>query len=494
MNQEEQVRLEALNRVLVRELCVKDAASLLGVSERHTWRLLAAYRNHGAAALAHAGRGRKPGHTVPDGIRDQVILLGRTVYAGVNHSHLTELLAEREGLTLSRSTVRRILVAAGIPSSRHRRPPRSRLRRERFPQEGMLLQLDGSDHDWLEGRGPRMCLLLAVDDATGKVPWALFRPEEDSLGYFLLLQGIIERHGIPLSLYSDRHGVFRKAQRSRRGQGKAGNGGEEPTQFCRATRELGMLHVLAWSPEGKGRVERVAGTFQDRLVTELRLAGASTLEEANDVLWAYLPRYNERFSVPAARTGTAYRSVPEEIQVQNVLCFKHRRKVARDNTVQYRWRVLQLVPDGDRRSHAGMVVEVREHLDGNLAVVHNARVLPSREVPHHRSVFGDGSHEQEDSPDWAGLTERVVRFLPNPHEITTPPPADARQPAARAVAYWEAIHDARRRGLGVKATARELGISKTTVRKYMRYSQPPVRRRRSTERTAEEALTFSLTG
>lgn len=255
LNREEQVRLEALNCVLAKELCVKDAARLLGVSERHTRRLLAAYRNHGAAALVHAGRGRKPGHTVPDDIRDQVILLGRAVYAGVNHTHLTELLAEREGLTLSRSTVRRILVAAGIPSPRHRRPPRSRLRRERFPQEGMLLQFDGSDHDWLEERGPRMCLLLAVDDATGKVPWALFRPEEDSLGYFLLLQGIIERHGIPLSLYSDRHGVFRKAQRSRRGQGKAGNGGEEPTQFCRATRELGMLHVLAWSPEGKGRVE-----------------------------------------------------------------------------------------------------------------------------------------------------------------------------------------------------------------------------------------------
>lgn len=493
MNPEEQVRLETLNRVLAKELCVKDAARLLAMSERHTWRLLAAYRKHGAAALAHGGRGRKPAHALAECTKEQVITLARTVYAGANHTHLTELLAEREGLVLSRSTVRRILVQAGIPSPRRRRPPRSRLRRERLPQEGMLLQIDGSDHDWLEDRGPRMCLLLAVDDATGKVPWALFRPNEDSHGYFVLLQGIIERHGVPLSLYSDRHSVFRKARRSRKAARTSADGGEEPTQFGRAMRELGMIHVLAWSPEGKGRVERIAGTFQDRLVTELRLAGTRTLEEANEVLSAYLPRFNGRFSVPAAQPGSAYREVPTDVALQDVLCFKHRRKVARDNTVQYRWRILQLIPEADRRSNAGLVVEVREHLDGHLTVCYKGQLLNTQEIPHPRSVFREGTQGQNVPTDWAGLTERLTKFLPSPHEISTPPAADGRKPTPRAVAYWEAIHEARNRGLGIKAIARELGISRTTVRKYIRYSHPPVRRKRSAQQSPEEALTFSLT-
>lgn len=493
MSQEEQARLGTLNRVLVKELCVKDAACLLGVSERHTWRLLAVYRKDGAKALAHGRRGKRPAHAVSENTRAQVIMLGRTVYARVNHTHLTELLAEREGLVLSRSTVRRILVSAGIPSPRRRRPPRSRLRRERLPQEGMLLQIDGSDHDWLEERGPRMCLLLAVDDATGKVPWALFRPEEDSFGYFLLLQGILERHGIPLSLYSDRHSVFRKPRPPRRSKGKGTNGGQEPTQFGRATRELGMLHVYAWSPEAKGRVERVAGTFQDRLVTELRLACANTLEEANKVLWEYLPRYNERFAVPAAHPGSAYRHVPADVQLHDVLCFKHRRKVAKDSTVQFRWRTLQLVPSLDRRSHRGLTVEVREHLDGRLTVAYEGEELPIREIPRLGSVFSDGSRGQDIPTTWAGLTRRLATLLPGPHEVSTPPAADGRRPTPRAVAYWEAIHEAKNRGLGINAIARDLGICRNTVRKYIRYSQPPVQRRRAARKKQEEALTCSLT-
>ena len=162
----EQGRLQVLNTVLERRWSMREAAEVLGVSERQGWRLLAAYRKEGAAALAHGNRGRVPPNATPAATRQRVVALAQERYGGVNHTHLAELLAEREGVVLSRPTVRRLLVGAGLPSQRHRRPPRHRCRRQRMPQEGMLVQMDGSHHRWLEERGSWFTLLLAVDDAT----------------------------------------------------------------------------------------------------------------------------------------------------------------------------------------------------------------------------------------------------------------------------------------------------------------------------------------
>ena len=304
-------------------------------------RILAAYRKEGAAALAHGNRGRRPANTTTETKMTYVVQLARTRYAGTNHTHLTELLMEREGIDLSRSTVRRILVSAGVDSPRRRRPPRHRVRRKRMAQEGMLLQIDGSHHRWLGEQGPRFVLLLAVDDATGTVPDALFSQEEDTRGYFLLMEGLIRQCGIPLAVYSDRHAVFKHTGEPR--QKPAG-----PTQFARAMEELGIRQIFARSPQAKGRVERTAGTFQDRLVTELRLAGVTTIDEANEVLHRFLPRFNEKFGVPAEHSSVAYRSMESSVALDQILCFKHRRKVARDNTVKYNWRTLQLLPGKER--------------------------------------------------------------------------------------------------------------------------------------------------
>ena len=194
MSIKEQNRLHILNGVLGRNWSMGEAASLLGVSERQGWRLLAACRKDGAAALAHKNRGRVPPNATPEAIQRRVVALAQEQYGGINHTHLTELLAEREGVMLPRPTVRRLLVRAGLSSPRHRRPPRHRCRRQRMPQGGgMLLQLDGSHHAWLKDRGPWLVLLLAVDDATGTAPHALFQEQEDSRGYLSLFQGIIER-------------------------------------------------------------------------------------------------------------------------------------------------------------------------------------------------------------------------------------------------------------------------------------------------------------
>jgi transposase len=346
LSTKEQHRLQILNGVLQRYWTMQEAAPLLGVSERQGWRLLAAYRREGARGLAHKNRGRLPPNATPEAIQQQVVALARERYQGINHTQLTELLAEREGLRLSLATVRRLLVRAGRPSPRQRRPPNHRCRRPRMPQEGMLLQLDGSHHAWLEGRGPWLTLLLAVDDATGKVPYALFQEQEDTWGYLSLLQGIIERRGVPMAVYTDGHAVFQ----SRR-SGPEGAGNSRPTHWGRALEELGVTQILAHSPEAKGRVERANGTFQDRLVAELRLAGASTLEEANQVLSDFLPRFNQRFGVPAAQPESAYRAVDPELDLAGVLCIKELRRVAKDNTVRYHGRTWQLYPSLDRKRH-----------------------------------------------------------------------------------------------------------------------------------------------
>lgn len=285
----------------------REAAEVLGLSLRHVRRILAAYRKEGAVALAHGNRGRKPHHALGPDLKRQVLGLIQSTYAGCNTQHFTELLAEREGMVLSRSSVRRILLEAGIRSPRKRRPPKHRSRRERYPKEGMLLQIDGSRHDWLEGRGPWMSLIGAIDDATGNVLYALFREQEDAQGYFLLLRQIVESYGIPLALYHDRHGIFERSKNEPESLEEQLEGRRLPTQFGRLMEELGITSIPSRSPQARGRIERLWGTFQDRLVSELRLAGAKGKEEANQVLWRFLPRYNQRFAIPATEPGSAFR-------------------------------------------------------------------------------------------------------------------------------------------------------------------------------------------
>jgi transposase len=381
LNIKEQSRLTIMNGVLERHWTVAEAAQVLGVSERHTWRILAAYRTEGAAALAHGNRNRLPLNATPAKVKTQIIALASDRYSGFNHTHFTELLEEREGIVVSRSTVRRLLTSAGLSSPRHRRPPCHRYRRARMPQEGMLVQIDGSHHQWLGEQVPRFTLLLAIDDATGTVPYALFQKQEDTEGYFRLMKGIIQRKGIPLALYSDRYFVFCYS--------KPGNDSGEasivdkgkPTQFGRAMRELGVTQVFARSPEAKGRVERANGTFQDRLVSELRLAGASTMEEANSVLETFVPRFNERFGVPAAELEPSYRAADPDIDIDGVLCFKEQRRVAKDNTVQYHRHTLQIFPGADRTSYARARVEVQERLDDRLLVYYQGKILTPQEAP-----------------------------------------------------------------------------------------------------------------
>ncbi len=197
-----------LNRILAGQLSAAEAAALLQLSQRQVQRILAAYRKEGVAAVVHGNRGRKPIHTMSAQACQQVITLAQTTYQGCNQQHLRDLLEEREGMKLSRSSVHRILHAAGLLVEPKRRKPQHRRRRKRYAQEGMLVQIDGSRHAWLGERGPWLTLIAGIDDATGKISAAVFREQEDAHGYFLFVRQMVQRHGYPLALYHDRHGIF----------------------------------------------------------------------------------------------------------------------------------------------------------------------------------------------------------------------------------------------------------------------------------------------
>ena len=290
----------------------------------------------GAATVAHGLRGRKPANATLETVATAVVHLAHIRYAGTNHTHLSELLSERDDIDIGRTTLQLIQVNAGLSSPRRRRQPKHRVRRQRMPRQGMLIQMDGSHHPWLGDRVPPFTLLIAVDDATGTVVDPLFCEKEDAHSYFLLIQRLLQRRGITLALYTDRHAVFKHRSEYQ----PAGT----PTQFGRAMEELGTQLIFALSPQAKGRVERTAGTFQDRLITELRLAGATTVAQAKAVLQQFLPRFNRRFGVPAQCPEPAFRPMSPESRLGQILCFKHRRRVARDNTVKYYRHTLQLLP------------------------------------------------------------------------------------------------------------------------------------------------------
>ena len=381
LTSKDQIRLVVLNRMLVGDVTAVQAAAALGLSVRQVRRNLAAYRKEGAAALAHGNRGRAPAHALDADLAQQVITLARTRYAGCNDTHLSELLAEREGIAVSRHTVRRLRQAAGLARPRQRRPPAHRRRRERKPQAGMLLQLDASPHAWLEERGPRLHLVAAIDDATGTVPAATFREQEDAAGYLEVLHQLLTTVGAPEAVYHDRHAIFVRAPRERETLGEQLAGEREPTQVGRALRELGIASLCAHSPQAKGRVERLFGTLQDRLLAELRLAEAATREEANAVLAAYLPRFNARFAVPAAVTTPVWRPLAPPADPWQICCLRYVRVVGRDDTVRLGEHRLQLLPVQGHGTYARCRVEVREHLDGSLSVWHHGQPIATQPAP-----------------------------------------------------------------------------------------------------------------
>lgn len=363
LSQKELQRVSVLSMCLKGRLACASAAGLLGLSVRQIKRLKKRLREEGEAALAHANRGRPNPRRLPARTRQAVVRLARSKYAGFNDHHLCEKLNETEGFALSRETLRRLLRREGLGSPRQRRAPAHRQRRLRVAREGELVQLDGSPHDWLEGRGPQLTALGMQDDASGKILAAQFFPAETSAGYFHLLQSLLRRYGVPTAFYGDRSAVFvRNDDRWSLEEELAGK--RQPTQFGRALADLGVTYIAAQSPQAKGRVERLWGVLQDRLCSELRLAQASDLHAANRVLRKFVTDYNRRFARTPREATTAWRTAPSDLA--RICAFLHQRVVGNDNVVQWQGRRLQIPPQSRRFSFAGAKVQLYQALDGQV--------------------------------------------------------------------------------------------------------------------------------
>jgi transposase len=361
-------------------LTIDQAAAILTLSTRQVRRLLVRHVE-GPAGLAHGNRGRTPANRLDEALRGRLVELATTTYDGVNRAHLAELLAEREEIVVAPRTLRRILAEAAVQPVRTRRSARHRSRRERMPQEGMLLQVDGSRHRWFGPDLPFATLVAGIDDATSRVSGGTFRAAEDAAGYFMTFAQTAERHGLPGAAYSDRHGIFIVEKNRPPTLAEQLTGKRSFTQVGRALDEASIGWIGAHSAEAKGRVERLWNTLQDRLVTELRLEGITGIEDANVFLPGFLLRHNARFAVPAADPVPAWRHWPDGLSSEAVFCFHYPRRVGRDSTVSWPDGDLALPRRSDGRSWAGRTVTLQERLDGSLWISHEDICVPVRPAP-----------------------------------------------------------------------------------------------------------------
>jgi Homeodomain-like domain len=371
MSERDLRRIEVLAEVAGERRTVASAAAVLALSARQVHRLLKAYRVGGGGAIAHKARGRPSNNRIQDDVRDRALALVRSTYADFGPTLAAETLAERHGLEVSRETLRKWMIGAGLWLSREqrRRFHQPRLRREAL---GELVQIDGSEHRWFEDRADPCTLLVFIDDATGRLMQLRFVPSESAFSYFEALRGYLETHGCPVAFYSDKHSVFRVAR-------KEAKGGQGMTQFGRALAELGIEILCASSSQAKGRVERVNRTLQDRLVRELRLAGVSGIEAGNAFLPGFMARFNARFAVAPARPDDRHRPLnvaPDRLRA--ILCRREQRYVSRELTLSYDRLRIMLERNETTVGLAGKYVDTYAFADGGLEVRWQGLLLPYR--------------------------------------------------------------------------------------------------------------------
>jgi transposase len=381
MSQKEFQRVKVIENAVGGRLSVSEAAGLLQLSERQVQRLKRRYRPDSVAWVQHGNRGRPMPWALPASLRRTILELARGKYQGFNDSHLCEKLRSQEKLVVSRETVRRILRAAKLASPQKRRPRQYRARRLRRPRFGMMVLTDASRHDWLEGRGPELTLIGFQDDATSQILSAHFQLEaENTLGYLRAVHAMVTTHGVPLSLYRDRHGIFqRNDPHWTLAEQLAGK--QCPTHLGRALEELGIQQIPAYSPQAKGRIERAWRTCQDRLVSELRLAQARDLDSANYVLARFCADYNQRFAVPARDAQRDFRALPPRFDLARCLSFRYPRVVGLDHVITFGAHSIALPPLSSKRGYAGDTVELSHRLDGRLLVSYRKVLLLSLLLP-----------------------------------------------------------------------------------------------------------------
>src|ERR1700733_5366087 len=371
MSERDLERIEVLTDVLAGRRTVAKAGTVLALSERQLYRLLARYEAGGGGALIHKARGRESNRTLNAGIRRYAIELVRAHYADFGPTLATEVLLEKHDLRIGRETLRRWMVADGLWLSRKQRRSfhQPRLRRE---HHGELIQIDGSEHRWFEDRADPCTLLVFIDDATSKLMQLRFVPSESTDSYFKALRAYLEEHGRPVAFYSDKHSVFRVLRRDAKG-------GQGMTQFGRALAELNIEILCANSSQAKGRVERANRTLQDRLVKELRLADICDMSAGTAFLPGFMKHFNEKFSLPAAKAKNLHRRLNVQApRLADILCHREQRHVGQQLTLAYDRRQIILERSDLADGLAGQYVEVYDFADRPLEVRWKGHSLPYR--------------------------------------------------------------------------------------------------------------------
>jgi transposase len=376
----QQRAVEVLTRLEAGALDAGMAAELLGVGSRQVRRLRARFREEGFETVIHGNVGRIPANRTDPALLERVLGLASPEgkYHDLNVCHLQELLGRNEQIAIGRSTLDRLLKQAGLRQKGKRSSPVHRRRRLRRPAEGMLLQIDGSPFDWLDGRGPESALIGAIDDATGKIVFLLFRPTEDQIGYLLLLRTVAASCGLPMSLNHDRHTILRSPKQPTLEEELAGH--SPMSQIQRVMAELGIESIPAYSPQAKGRIERLWGTLQDRLTKELRLAGIANLEEANAFLPGFMERYNARFAKVPQDPNSAWVTLPPNLDTNYYFAIRESRKVRSDHCISWSGCLLQLLPGPKDPSLVDESVTVHVVPEGEIHLYHGKCRVPYRPV------------------------------------------------------------------------------------------------------------------
>jgi transposase len=354
-------RLEVLRDVDRGGLPVGAAAQLLGRSERQVWRLLKAFRAEGASGLISKKRGRPSNRKTATAIRSAVLWIVRQNYADFGPTLAAEKLAGEHGFAFSSETLRKWMITEGLWLDRKQRRRRVHQPRHRRECVGELVQVDGCEHWWFEDRGPQCTLLVFVDDATSRLMHLQFVESESTFAYFHAARAYLEAWGKPVAFYSDKHGVFRVNH-------PGALGGDGMTQFGRALHALNIDIICANSSPAKGRVERAHKTLQDRLVKELRLAGAATLAEGNALLPGFIADYNVRFAKPPANSKDLHRPLRAGDDLEDAFAWKEERTLSQALTLQYDKVLFILEPSEQAKTAIGKRVTVVDYPDGRLSI------------------------------------------------------------------------------------------------------------------------------
>lgn len=373
MSDKEVDRMGVMQRLEAKEIRQRHAAKLLQVSVRQVKRLVKKYRAQGAAGLVHKGRGRKGNRALPQGQKARMLTLIKTNYADFGPTFACEKLAELHDIHHADETVRKLMINAGLWIAKERDIVPLHQLRDRRECLGELVQVDGSPHDWFEGRAGKCTLLVFIDDATGKLLHLEFVKSESTQAYFVAVWHYLENHGRPVTFYTDRHGVFRV--NTTKGQSAATSDSNGLTQFGRAMQELDIATIFAQSAQAKGRVERVNQTLQDRLVKEMRLRGINSWEEGNAYLPAFMEAFNKKFSVVAKSPIDMHRPLLSTQNPDAILCEKYTRILSKHLSISYENRIYQIQTERPSYALRNARVTVEKRTAGEIRIVYNGQSL-----------------------------------------------------------------------------------------------------------------------